>query len=396
MAFMLALGGVVGLLGPKLLESIAGKFTERLGKRIWGVLRGGKEGQLKRELIRALTSGNIEPILTKYADKLTPEEISRLRSIARLRNLFQNLEDTINNQIYTEERATDFIETTKILEDAALDLDFEDAGIKSIKVKDNETGEELPITSNTYLVALFLRFAAAVRSQIARTSTPDQTGWALEYGQEVQVKLEKVKMEEALPSAALKMGRGRAADFGLLDPDFHAFREAYERLMPSYQQAILIRDKYLNTVACLRAAQQRIDSIPSNNPIHQTMTVQYLDALAQGLRGEAQYWLFHSSPNLHQDAITLQHTITNDRAVAEQYLQRLNVTQAETNLLLDCLKLYRHFNEGLAGAHQLFKQASIQIKKGENAQHIQRRIQELNEAASSTPLIHVDDPPPII
>ncbi len=393
---MLALGGVIGLVGPKLLESIAGVFTKRLGKRIWGVLRGGEEGQLKRELIRALTSGNVEPILTKYAEKLTPEEVARLRSVARLRNLFRNLEETINKQIYTEERAIDFIETTKILEDAAMDIDFEDAGIKSIKVKDDETGEELPITSNIYLVALFLRFAAAVRSQLACNSTPNQQGWALEYGQKIQVKLGKVEMEDALPSAAFEKSRARSAGPGLLDPDFHAFREAYERLMPSYQQAIVIRDKYLKTVACLRAAQNRVASLTSSDPIHETMTVHYLDALAQGLRGEAQYWLFKSSPNLHQDALTLQHTITNDRALAEQYLQRLSVTQAETNLLIDCLKLYRHFNESLAGVFQLFKQAAAQIQKGKNAQHIQRRLQELDELSSFNPLIHIEDPSPII
>jgi hypothetical protein len=397
MAFMLALGGIAGLLGPKLLGAVASSFATKLGKRIWGSLRGGEEGQLRRELERALTSGNVEPILTKYADKLTPEEVTQLRSLARLRGLFRNLEETVNEQIYTEDRAKDFIETTKILEDSALDIDFDDAGIKTIKVKDTETGEQLPITSDTYLVALFLRFAAAVWSQIALKSTPDKTGWALEYGQEVKVVLEKVKMKRSVSAGAPMMAMEMEdAGRSLLDPEFHAFREAFERLLPAYRQGLAIRDQYLKVVACLRAAQRRVEQLPSNEPIHSTMTTIYLNALAQGLRGEAQYWLFHSSSHIHQDAVTLQEVISSNRNRAEDYLQRLNATQMEANLLLDSLKLYRQFSDGLAGVHSLYQQAATHIKRGNDAQHLQQRLQALVPRISTNPQIWVDDPAPII
>jgi hypothetical protein len=397
MAFMLALGSVAGLLYPKLLGAIASAFATKLGKRIWGSLRGSEEGQLKRELERALTSGNIEPLLTKYADKLTPDEVSQLRSLARLRGLFRNLEETVNEKIYTEVRAKDFIETTKILENTALDIDFDDAGIKSIKVKDTETGEQLPITSDTYLVALLLRFAAAVWSQIARKATPDKAGWALEYGQEVKVIFEKVKMKRSVPAGAPMMAM-EAEDAGpsLLDPEFHAFREAFERLLPAYRQGLAIRDQYLKVVACLRAAHNRVEQLSSTEPVHQTMTTSYINALAQGLRGEAQYWLFHSSQHIHQDALTIQDVITTDRNRAEDYLQRLNATQMEANLLLDCLKLYREFSDGLAGVHSLYQQAATHIKQGSDAQHLQQRLHALVPRISTNPQIWVDDPAPII
>jgi hypothetical protein len=397
MAFMLALGGVASLLGPKLIGAVASAFATKLGKRIWGSLRGGEEGQLKRDLEHALTAGNVEPILIKYAAKLTPEEVTQLRSLARLRGLFRNLEETVNEQIYTEDRAQDFIETTKILEDTALDIDFDGAGVRSIKVKDTETGEQLPITTDTYLVALLLRFAAAVWSQVARKTTPEKDGWALEYGQEVKVVLEKVKMKRSIPAGAPMMEL-EMADAGpsLLDPEFHAFREAFERLLPAYRQGLAIRDRYLKVVACLHAAQRRVEQLTSNVPIHSTMTTSYINAIAQGIRGEAQYWLFHSSPHLHQDALTLQEIISKNRNRAEEYLQRLNATQMEANLLLDSLKLYSQFSDGLAGTHSLYQQAATHIKQGNDAQHLQQRLKTLVPRISTNPQIWVDDPAPII
>jgi len=188
------------------------------------------------------------------------------------------------------------------------------------------------------------------------------------------------------------------ADAGprLLDPEFHAFREAFERLLPAYRQGLAIRDRYLKVVACLRAAQRRIEQLPSKEPIHSTMTTTYLNALAQGVRGEAQYWLFHSSPHIHQDALTLQEVISSDRNRAEDYLQRLNVTQMEANLLMDSLKLYRQFNDGLAGVHSLYQQAATHIKGGNSAQHLHQRTQALVPHISTNPQIWVDDPAPII
>ncbi|MFX1474465.1 MAG: hypothetical protein ACFFCO_03160, partial [Promethearchaeota archaeon] len=178
---------LAALLAPvvtKLFEEELKAAVSWLFKKLKGRV---KEEVLEHQMKSAIEKGKVESFIAKYDKELTPKVKTKLRALARMKNLLESIEKTLKKKRYTERAAESFIELAKLFEEVLEGTSFEEAGIKKIMVKDTETGEEVAVTNEEYMVALLLRFAAAVWTQFGKRSTPESEGWALEYDAKIEV-----------------------------------------------------------------------------------------------------------------------------------------------------------------------------------------------------------------
>lgn len=387
--FSLALGSIISLAAPALLK-YAGKSVATW---IYSKLRSEPKEGLEKEIIKAFEKGKVESLIRKYEDIFSEEIKAKLRAVSDLRDLFKRTEKAINKEKYSPEAAKDFIELARILDDTVLAISFKEAGIEKLRVKDEETGKEIKVTSEDYFVALLFRFAAAVWTQQAMIQTPSMEGWALEYEKRVRYEETQVEVradESAPRSMTLGMGVRRS-----LDPQYQMFRTSYNTLMESYRKGREIRERYLRAVSCLRSAQLKVRKAQGQQEIHRSMTPNHLEGLVLGFRGEAQYWQFKIANEVLDALERVQSVVKNYREIAEQYLERMKISQEEVNELFDCLTLYESLGDGFAGAFRLYRQASAKCEQGKDAKMLQHRITAITHLTSTNPVVHVPDPPPI-
>ncbi len=387
--FSLGLGSVISIAAVPILK-YAGKT---IASWVYSKLRGEPKVGLEKEIIKAFEKGKVESLIHKYEHIFSEEIKIKLRAVANLRDLFKRTEKAINKEKYSVDAAQDFIELARILDDTVLALSFKEAGIDKLKVKDEETGREIKVTSEDYFVALLFRFAAAVWTQEAMKRTPSMEGWALEYEKRVSYRETDVDMRMAESDARPKtLG---ASVRRMADPQFHMFRNAYHTLIAAYRKGLEIREGYLRAGSCLRSAQLKARKAQEQQDIHRSMKPNHLEGLVLGFRGEAQYWQFRIVNEIRDALERVHHVVKNDHDIAEQYLTRMKVTDEEVNELFDCLTLYENLGDGFAGAFRLYRQASTQCEEGKDAKMLQQRITAITHLTSTNPVVHVPDPPPI-
>jgi hypothetical protein len=388
--FSLGIGSVLSIAAPIVLKYVG----KQLASWVITKIRGEPKEGLEKEIIKAFEKGKVESLISKYDAFFTEEVKVKLRAIADLRNLFKRTEKALKKEKYTTEAAQDFTALARILDDTALALSFKEAGIEKIKVKDEETGKEIKVTSEDYFVALLLRFAAAVWTQLGMKLTPSMEGWALEYEKRLRYTETKVelKMEREGPRS---MTLGMPARTPRIDQDYQRFRAAYTTLMAAYNQGMEIRTNYLQGVSCLKSAQLKARKAREQQEIHRSMTPNHLAGLVLGFRAEAQYWQFRIAHDNRDALERVQRVVMNYRDVAEQYIGRMKLSQEEVNNLFDCLTLFENLGDGFAGAFRLYRQASAKCEQGKDAKTLQHRITMITHLTSTNPVIHVPDPPPI-
>ena len=388
--FSLGIGSIISIAGPVVLKYVG----KQLASWVITKIRGEPKEGLEKEIIKAFEKGKVESLIRKYDTFFTEEIKTKLRAIADLRNLFKRAEKALKKEKYTIEAAQDFTNLSRILDDPTVALSFKEAGIEKIKVKDEETGKEIRVTSEDYFVALLLRFAAAVWTQLGMKETPMMDGWALEYEKRLHYKETEVGLEMER-DAPRSMTLGRPAKTERIDPDFRRFRVACTTLIAAYRQSMKIRDLYLRGVSCLKTAQLKAKQAQKQQDIHRSMKPNHLEGLILGFRGEAQYWLFNINPDLEDAADTVRSIIERDRRQAAQFLERMDITEDEKEIIKDSIDLTLSISDGFAGAFRLFRQALSKCEEGKDAKMLQKRITALTHRISANPVIHVPDPPPI-
>ncbi|WXG41094.1 MAG: hypothetical protein WED07_10045 [Candidatus Freyarchaeum deiterrae] len=373
-------------------KSTATWLSKKFGDKI-------KAGKLEQDLIKAVDKGRIEDFIKEYKKYLSEEDIKRIRAIAGLRDLFDKAKRILESKKYTIDAANTFTDLAKTLEDVTTGISFEEAGIKAINVLDSEVNEEIAVTSEEYIVALLLRFAAVVWTQLAMKLTPSMEGWALEYDASIKVVLAPptLALNRAMAAEAKEERDDEAKKAVMGGSEFLKFRGDYLSLMQFYREGIAIRNQYLEAVSCLKTAQLKVRVVQGKQKIHKHMTPSHLDGLVSGFRGEAQFWQFNISENLPQLAETVINFYNNNQQGTKKYLQEhLEVSKEEFNEFLDCLNLYQNTRDGFAGALKLYKYAAEKCTPGKDMDMIQGRIVETQKRASNNPKVLVPDSKPIL
>ncbi|WXG46850.1 MAG: hypothetical protein WED05_09365 [Candidatus Atabeyarchaeum deiterrae] len=406
MAITLAsVGSILFSLVKPLIMGRAKMVAQILYKKLKGKV---EESALVNELVNAVEANDVESFITKYESSLPKDIIGKIRSLAGLRNLLEKAEKIINSKTYTPDAASVFLDIARILEDIVEGISFSEAGIKEISVEDTETGEKIDVTSEEYTVALLLKFAAAVRTQLAMTATPSARGWALGYDASISVTVGKPQLQlpMAAPSMEMVASRSKKAEFAedksvagpRFGSDFLEFRGAHESLMPLYRNGISIRNEYLSAVSCLKAAFIRVKTTQGRRQmkIHKYMDQRHLEGLVYGFRGEAQYWQLNVSEELSQLVDTVKKYFEDDAKLVKQWLEYMGVSQNGFKEFLDCLTLYANMADGTAGALRLYKEAAGRCIDGKDKDIINSRINEIEKLASNKARVFVEDPKPII
>jgi len=406
MAITLAsVGSILFSLVKPLIMGRAKMVAQILYKKLKGKV---EESALVNELVNAVEANDVESFITKYESSLPKDIIGKIRSLAGLRNLLEKAEKIINSKTYTPDAASVFLDIARILEDIVEGISFSEAGIKEISVEDTETGEKIDVTSEEYTVALLLKFAAAVRTQLAMTSTPSARGWALGYDASISLTVGKPQLQlpMAAPSMEMAASRSKKAEFAednsvagpRFGSDFLEFRGAHESLMPLYRNGISIRNEYLSAVSCLKAAFIRVKTTQGRRQmkIHKYMDQRHLEGLVYGFRGEAQYWQLNVSEELSQLVDTVKKYFEDDAKLVKQWLEYMGVSQNGFKEFLDCLTLYANMADGTAGALRLYKEAAGRCIDGKDKDIINSRINEIEKLASNKARVFVEDPKPII
>nr|MDO8080169.1 hypothetical protein [Candidatus Freyarchaeota archaeon] len=358
-----------------------------------------KAGKLEQDLIKAIDKGRIEDFIKDYKKYLSEEDIKRIRAIAGLRDLFSKAGRILESKKYTVDAANTFMDLSKTLEDITTGISFEEAGIKAINVRDSEANEEIAVTSEEYIVALLLRFAAVVWTQLAMKLTPSAKGWALEYDANINIVVAppRIILSEAMDTEAKEDREDRSKKAVVAGSEFLKFRGDYISLMQLYREGVAIKNQYLEAVSCLKSAQLKVRAVQSKQKIHKYMNPSHLEGLVSGFRGEAQFWQFNISENLPQLAETVINFYNRDQNSTKKYLlEHLEVSKQEFNEFLDCLNLYQNIRDGFAGALKLFKNAAEKCASGKDMDMIKSRITEIQKHSSNNPQVLVPDPKPIL
>jgi hypothetical protein len=374
-------------------KSTANWVSKKFGDKI-------KAGKLEQDLIKAVDKGRTEDFIKEYKKYLSEEDIKRIRAIASLRDLFTKAERILESKRYTVDAANIFMDLAKTFEDITIGISFEEAGIKAINVRDTEANEEIAVTSEEYIVALLLKFAAVVWTQLAMKLTPSAEGWTLEYDASLKVVEAEPKMafDDRLRASEEKEKREDRSEIAVVDgSEFLKFRGDYISLMQLYREGLAIRNQYLEAVSCLKAAQLKVRKVQSKQKIHKYMNPSHLEGLVLGFRGEAQYWQFNISENLQQLAEDVINFYNKNQQGTKKYLQEhLEVSKEAFNEFLDCLTLYQNIRDGFAGALKLYKNAAEKCASGKDMDMIKSRITEAQKHASNNPKVLVPDPKPVL
>ena len=159
-------------------------------RAIYAKLKGrADENVLADELVNAIETNQVDSFIEKYQKSIPRDVIEKIRALASMRELFNKASKIITAQKYSQDAANVFIDLAKILDDVMVGMSFEEAGIKEVTVQDAETNDQIHVTSEDYMVALLLRYAAAVWTQIAAMATPMARGWTLTYDAKMDVTL---------------------------------------------------------------------------------------------------------------------------------------------------------------------------------------------------------------
>nr|MDO8133469.1 hypothetical protein [Candidatus Njordarchaeum guaymaensis] len=406
----LSFATIATTLGP-VIKPLIEKGAKMIAKWLFVKVKGrftGEESEIERDLIRAIEEKNVEVFIKKYEQDLSVDIVQKIRALGNLNDLFDKVGRILQYKQYNEDSASVFMDLARALENVVTGVSFAEAGIQEIVVQDPETKERVSVTSEAYMVAILLRFAAAVWTQLAAKSTPSMKGWALEYDASMNIVvarpqiLDEMQMEKKAEAAASRAMApmppptplmGAAASLDVLK-----FRSAYKNLMQLYRDSLPIRENYLKAASCLKTAQSKVmASKDRQRKTHKYMNLSHLEALVLGFRAEAQFWQFNMSENLPQLAETVSKFFEADPERTERYLlESMEVSKTGLNEFMDVLTLYENVGDGLAGALKLYRDALDKCVGGKDEKMIKRRIDETKKSASKNPSVLVADPKPIL
>jgi hypothetical protein len=394
------------------IKSLIQKGAKMIASWLYARVKGkftGEESEIEKDLMGAIEGKDIEGFIKKYEQDLQPDIVQKIRALGNLNDMFDNVDRVLQYKQYTEDSANIFMELARALDNVVTGVSFAEAGIKEIAVQDAERKEKVSVTSEQYMEAILLRFAAAVWTQLAAKLTPSMKGWALEYDASMnvvatrpQILDEMVASKKAMAAEAMA-GRPMPAPAPMMREkevalDTVKFRSAYNRLMQLYRDSLPIRDHYLKAVSCLRAAQSKVMTAKDRqHKMHKYMGMKHLEALALGFRAEAQYWQFNMSESLPELAATVKSFYeANPEYTTRLLTGDMAISKAELGQFMDALALYQSLEDGFAGAYRLYKDAKDRCEGGNDEKMIKGRMDETKKRSSKTPIIFVVDPKPIL
>lgn len=374
----------IGRVFLPLVNQVIDDRVRGLGNWIAGRLRGRVDGRtLQQQIEKALEKGTVDRLIAEYDEELSEQTIQRIKDIAELGPTFTKAQHMINSRKYTMETGPVFIRLAQLLESSSKERPLQNPAILNTVVADEEGRESVPVASLDYLVALLLRFAAAISSETARMLAPSAAGWSLERDEAIEFSLRKPEEIRFRPKPP---GQGATSKIS-------AAQKAYLQLVEQYRLATLIQDYYTNAAACIKAARIRVERVQRAQRVHAYMDPKHLQGLAVAMRAEAQYWLFAVSDALSTIVgDTMKFSKGDATKIGGDLRDLVEFPQNEWTRFVGCLTVYKDIGAGLAGAQDLYKQALSLCRPGKDAGIIQKRVTQAGKLAQGSPLYVVPDP----